>query len=200
MKFHELKTIWQEQEGATWPEPQRILFEESSIREVRKKLWEVRWENYFELLFAGPFLLFLIGFAIDHFSNRFLFVPALILMIGTLAGGVFNIRQLYLYYRISPQNGIIGNQRLVERIRYNQLMEINALLVIIPLFSLPFLILGAQLILNFDLRELDIPLIHFFFGSVVVAAILVFLMRRFPNKALEESARFLEELEEWDTV
>lgn len=200
MDLDKLKQVWETQDTRSWMPIQQELLTNSSILKVRSKLYEVKWENLIELLISVPFFMFIVSFTIDQWENPYLFYPSLGILLFSIASIAFNAYQLYLYYGINPQNGILENQRRVEQIRYNRLMEINALLVIIPLFSVPFLLIGAKLILGFDLWELGSTLISFFLGSIGVAIIIVFLLRRFPNKALEESSQFLQELRDWEQL
>ena len=200
MDLDRLKEIWENQDTRSWIPVQQELLTNTSIHKVRSKLYEVKWENLIELLISLPFFIFIVDFTINQWGNPYVFYPALSILIFSIASIAFNGYQLYLFYGISPEKGILENQRRVEQLRYNRLLEINALLVIIPLFSVPFLLIGAKIILGFDLWELGSVLVSFFLGSIGVAMVIVFLLRRFPNKALEESSRFLQELKDYEQL
>lgn len=75
-------------------------------------------------------------------------------------------------------------------------MGTRALLVVIPLFATPFLIVFAHAFLGIDLYQWQDHLLRFTLGSAGVAVILVFILQRFPNKDLKQSLEFIRELRE----
>ena len=198
MDLQELQTIWNSpnKELDTSIKINKTLFKEVSIRQVRSNLAEFKFSNLFELVANLIFFVLLTGFFIDNYTLAKFSVPAAFLILLSLSSIIFNGYQLYLYSRIDSRFSIIETQRTIERLKYYERLDTNILMVIIPLFASAFLIVAAKAFINFDLYSLGNVLIQFTAGSIVVAAIIVFFLRKFPNKHLQESISFLKEIKE----
>jgi membrane protein implicated in regulation of membrane protease activity len=200
MNLQDLQNIWHSADDQLDKSVKinRNLFKEVSMREIRIKLREIKWQSYFELIVGVFFAIWLIGFMIDHGAEfQFLF-PAGVLLGITLFDVVFNIYKLTSYYQIDSRFSVLQTQKTLEKLKYYEAMGINVLLVIIPLFSGAFLIVMAKAIAGFDLYVFSTWLTYHVIGSVVVALILVFILRRFPNRKLEESITFLKDIREME--
>ena len=89
-------------------------------------------------------------------------------------------------------------QEIVERVKYYQVLNTKMLYVLIPLFSAPFLIVLVKAILDFDIYVLGNWLIYYMVGSIMVALVVVFFLRKFPDKNLEKVLAFLSEIRNFE--
>ncbi|WP_373512444.1 hypothetical protein [Persicitalea sp.] len=198
MDFQELSTLWNnnDQELSQQIEIRQKLVEEVSIRKVRRHLAEIKWTSYFELGVSFIFLPFITRYLSDTFSESKFFIPGLMLLVLTLFSLLFTSYQLVLYYGIQTGTSVVQTQLKVARLRFLESLEINLLYIVIPLFYAPFMIVVAKAVANFDLYQFSNLLIYSTSGSVVIALILVFFLKKFPSKRLRESLSFLNELKE----
>ena len=114
----------------------------------------------------------------------------------TIASVLFSGYQLSLYYGIRAGHPVVKTQLKVARLRYLELLETNLLLVVIPLFFAPFMIVMANALAHYDLYRHSDWLVYSTLGSMVIALIIVFFLRKFPNERLQEAQSFLNELKE----
>ncbi|WP_159517372.1 hypothetical protein [Sunxiuqinia indica] len=197
MDFQELNNIWNRADESleTNLKINKAMFKEVSIQKVKSKLYELKLSSWIEIAFNIPFALFLIGYVIDQFTIIKYSVPAFLLLLISLFGLTFSGYKLYLCYRrIHASQSLIETQKSIEKLKYYELMEKNLLYVIIPLFSTAFLIVMAQSILNIDLYQYSNWLALQAASSVIVALIIVFILKKFPNKKIQESLSFLKEI------
>ncbi len=89
-------------------------------------------------------------------------------------------------------------QQKVSRLRHLELSDTYSLYVLIPFYSGPFLIVIAKAFLNLSLYKYGIMdwFIYSVIGGLVIAVIIVYFLRKFRGKKLDESIAFLNELKE----
>jgi uncharacterized membrane protein YdjX (TVP38/TMEM64 family) len=110
---------------------------------------------------------------------------------------VIEIYKLKLYYSIDASSSVIEAQKKLTKLKKLEIQDIQSLYIIIPLFSAPFLIVTAKAFLNLSLYSFGTNwLIYYTLGSFVVALIIVFFLKRYPDKNLMDSIAFLDELKE----
>jgi len=126
-------------------------------------------------------------------------IPALFLFGVVVGGFVFSIYKLYLSYSINLNHSILETQKNIEKLRYFERLDRNLLYVLIPLFSIAFLIVMAKAILNFDLYVFGIWMIIFTGQSFIVALIIVFFLKKFPDKNLQKALKFLREIKDLES-
>lgn len=201
MDFQELSVLWNSADQALSQqvEIKQKLVKEVSIRKVRGHLAEIKWTAFFELGISILFLPFVMRYLTDTFSENKFFLPGLMLLVLTLFSLIITIYRLVLYFGIRAETPVVQTQLKVARLRYLELLEIDLLYVLIPLFYAPFMVVMAKAVANLDLYRFGSWLIYSTLGSVVVALVLVFFLQKFPNKQLQESLGFLNELREVDT-
>jgi len=199
MDLQELVNIWKntDQELENKIKINKNLFKEVTVNKIRVMLGEFKWTNIVEICFNFVFLIYLIGFFIDHFSVLRYAIPSGILMLIMFYSLSFNIHMLKLFFRIDVKSSIVQNQKIVERLRYYNVLDTRMLYVIIPLFSTPFLIVMAKAFFDFNLYRLGQWLVMFSAGSFVVALIVVYLLRRFPDKKMQKAITFLSEISDF---
>ena len=198
MDFQELSTLWNsnDQELSQQIGIKQKLVKEVSMRQVRSHLAEIKWTSFFELAVNLIFVSFIGRYTVENFSEMKFFVPGLLLFVLTLASLIFSTYKLTLYYGIQAGFSVVQTQRKVARLRYLELLSTNLLYIAIPLFYAPFMIVIAKSMANYDLYRHSEWLIYGTLASVVIALILVYLLKKFPSKRLQEAQTFLNELKE----
>jgi len=205
MEFNELSAIWKQagNEQAANASINEHLLRQVTATRIRSSLRTIRWSAWFELIVGFFWLSFLAGFIRSHISEMTYLLPALVLLLISLYSMAIDIWQLILHYRISADDGVIMTQTRLEKLRYLEKLDTLALLIIIPLFSIPFFIVGAKGLLDFNfyliLGILGEYVIYYCIGSLLIAIILVFLLIRFPNKELRKSIEFLRSVKKMDS-
>ena len=197
MDFQELNNIWNRADESleTNLKINKAMLKEVSMQKVKSKLYELKLSSWIEIAFNIPFALFLIGYVIDQFTVIKYSGPAFLLLLISLFSLTFSGYKLYLYYRrIHASQSLVETQKSIEKLKYYEQMEKNLLYVIIPLFSTAFLIVMAQSILNIDLYQYSNWLVLQTAVSLIVALIIVFILKKFPNKKIQESLSFLKEI------
>jgi hypothetical protein len=102
-----------------------------------------------------------------------------------------------MLFTINAKASVAEAQRKLSTLKKLEAYDTYSLLVIIPLFSAPFLIVVAKAAAEVSLYEFGSQWIYSYVaGSAVVAGIVVFFLRMCPNKGLQESIDFLKELKE----
>ncbi len=199
MNFEELSTIWNNQSIELEKSLQinRELVKSIALAKVKSSVREIKWRAFIGIPAVIYWMMLLVGFVIDNFSDIKFLLPALILLVLSLYNLVFEVYRLVLYYTIDTKSSVTEAQEKMVRLRRLEIIDIYSLLIIIPLFSGPFLIVVAKAIPDLNLYNFDPDwLISYMAGSVLIAAIIVYVLKKFPNKKLTESIAFLRELRE----
>ncbi len=102
--------------------------------------------------------------------------------------------KLFLYYSLNSSASIFETQKKLESLRYYERLDTRSLAVIIPLFAAPFLIVFLKASLGLDLYVFQGPLLSLIIGSIGIGTLISFILLRFPDKGIEESLDFLEDL------
>lgn len=197
MELQELTQLWNSADK-TLENKLKInkkLLREVSITRARSHLTTFKWTTIAEFFANAIFLFFLLDFTANNFQLKYA-VPAILLIILMIGGIIFSSYKLSLYYKIDVKTPVIQAQKTMERLKYYELLEKNMLYVIIPVFSGAFLIVLAKAFLNYDLYEMGTWLISQIAGSFFIALIVVFLLKRYPNKDLQKVTTFYKELRE----
>lgn len=201
MKFKELTDIWNSTDMELEQSVQinKALVKQIVLSKVKSRLYEIKWTGIFEIAVGILFFNFLVSFIVAHFADFRFYIPALILLIITVSSLIFEIYRMRLFYTIDSKTAVIEAQKKLAQLKKLEIRDLHSLIIIIPLFSTPFLIVAAKAFLNMDLYALNTNwLIQLSAGSILVAAVLIFILKKFPNKKLQESIDFLKELKEND--
>lgn len=198
MDFQDLSTLWNstDQQLNAQIEIRQKLVKEVGMRKVRTHLAEIKWAAFFELAANIVFLLFMSRYLAKNFSEIKFFLPGLLLLIFTIGSLILSSYKLTLYYGIQAGLSVVQTQRKVARLRYLELLSTNLLYLAIPLFYAPFMLVIAKAVANFDLYRYGDWLMYSTLGSVGVALVVVYLLKKFPSKRLQEAHSFLNELKE----
>jgi len=200
MDYNELTQLWKnpDQDIERSAAVNRQLLKEVSTGKIRSRLAGFRWSELAGVVLNYLFATFLLDFAIAHYGEWKYFLPALLLLLVTLTGLIFNTIKLVLYLRIHSGHSVLRTQRDLERIQYLNAVDTNLLYVVIPLFSTTFIIVMAKSIAGFDVFVFRTFLIGNTAISFIVAGILVYFLKKYPNKKLQESIDFLKEIRDAD--
>ncbi len=203
MNFEELSGIWNsaDLELEKSIKINKELVKKIGFRKVKSRLAAVKWTAIFEIVVGLLFLNFLGLFLVGNLSEPRFFIPALVLAVVTLFGLIFEINRLVLFYGIDSQLAVVEAQKKLIRLKKMEVWDKYSLLVIIPMFSAPFLIVIAKGFADFSLYEFGTSwMLYFTAGSLVVAVIISFILMRFPDKRLIESIEFLDDLKDNNPV
>jgi len=199
MEFEQLTSIWNNA-NPTLDQTVKInkeLVKTISFSKVKSRLVDIKWTSIFQIVVGIWFLDFLLGFALGHSGEMKFFLPALTLIVLSIYSLAIDIAQLVMVLTIHSKASVAEAQKKLSALKKLEAYDVYSLLVIIPLFSLPFMIVLGKGVADFDLYNFDLSwMISYTAGSIVIAAIVVFFLRKFPNKGLRESIAFLEELKE----
>ncbi len=200
MELNELVEIWQSTDTQLDDNLKinKKLLKEVSISKIKSYLVEFKLGNIIEIIVNSVFVIFLMSFIVDHFLFFEFSIPAVALYIIVAGSLGLNIYKMVLYYKINAESSVIQTQKNIERLKFFDILNKNSLYIIIPIFSTTFLIVMAKALLNYDLYQLGNWLIMFTAGSFVVALIVVFLLKKFPDKNLQKAAAFLKEIREME--
>jgi len=197
MEINSLQNIWDSVDGKT-NSTFKLKTQMTTLvasNKVKSLLTEIKWTAYFEI-FANMFMLyFLVPFISNHLDQNIFLVAACILYLIGLYSVISRIYTLYLFYSIKMDAPILKMQRIVARLRYLENLDLNLLWIFIPLFVAPFLLVSAKGILGLDLSAFHNAGISLTLGSLLVAAIIILLLKKYPSKAWQEAKAYLKEVE-----
>ena len=173
------------------------MFFALSNQKIRRNLGELRFELIFEVIASVFFLSFLFGYLVNNFGELKYFLPGLFLALVVVFGSAFAIYRLVLASRVDVRTSVVRTQKSIQQLRYYEKLDTNSLLVLIPLFAVAFVIVGARGLAGADLYLiLGDALWWFGISSAVIGGIIWFLLRRYPSQKLREAQDFLAEIRE----
>lgn len=198
MEYQEIANIWNSSDEKMEESIQirQELLKEVSLGKIKSKLSEIKWSSYFEIITNIIWLCFLATFIKNHMAEYHFLLPALLLFIMAALSIYIEVRKLILFYSLNSDNSVIQTQSQLEKLRYFEHLDTLSLYVIIPLFAAPFLIVSAQAFIGLNLYEYSSLLISLSAGSIIIGLIIVFILKKFPNKGLRDSILFLKDLED----
>ncbi len=199
MKFEELSGIWNSNDIGLDKSIQinKELVKNIGIKKVRSGLYEIKFTAFIGIIVGIFFSMFLWRFLIDNYQVFKFLIPALILLVITTFSLILEIYKLTLIYTLDSKAPVIDAQKKLLRLKKLEILDRYSLYIIIPLFAAPFMIVTAKAFLHLNLYAFNNTwLIYFTLGSIVIAVILIFFLRKFPDKKLSESITFLNELKE----
>jgi C4-dicarboxylate transporter len=101
-----------------------------------------------------------------------------------------------LLYVIDAQTPVLLTQKKLEKLKLMEIREKRMLYIFIPLLSPIFLIVGAKAFFNLDLYLFINWIIAQTAASILIAAIIVYVLKKFPDKNLDRTLKFLNEIAE----
>ncbi len=198
MELQELSKIWNGTDSKleSAVKINKSLFMEVSMNRIKTDLYTLRWTSFFEIIVNFLFLFFVVNFTASHLSEIKFLIPGLLLFAFSIYSIIFSINKLVLHYGINARTPVIQTQQKLVKLKFLESREKQLLYIFIPLLSPVFLIVGAKFILNLDLYNYMNWLVAQTAASAVIAIIIVFILKKFPDKNLEKSISFLSEIAE----
>lgn len=199
MKFEELATAWKsnDQTLESTIKLNRLLIKNLTFTKIKSSLYEIKWTGYFELLVNVLFYFFLVNFIQDHLHQYQFLIPAVLLILLTIVEIVVEIYKLYQIFTLDAQESLMKVREKLQILKRLEVIDIYSLYIIIPVFSGPFFLILAKGLVGLDLYQFDLTwMVHYYIGSLVVAVILVFILKKFPNEKLKSALEFLKTLED----
>lgn len=201
MDLQELIDIWQEKDELLDEQlsVNHKLLKEVSLNRVHSLLRTFKFEKVAELIANAFFSYFLIWFIVNtEFSFRFL-LPAILLLLFGIGDIIWNAYQLNLMSKISYGAPILQAQETIEHLNLNLIRERNLLYIIIPLFPVAFFTVIAKAWFDLDFLDIFGPwMMQFVGGSFLVAAVIVWFLKKFPDPNIEKAIHFLREISQYD--
>lgn len=201
MDIESLIDIWKEQDEHLDQQlnVNQHLLKEVSLNRVHELLRGFKFERIFEILsyviFSGLIISFL---SVQPLGLRFA-SPAILLLVWSLGELVWSSYQLVLTAQISLGAPILQAQRTLEKLKLNTIRERNLLYVVIPLFPVALLAVCGKAWFDVDVFELfGIHIAYFAAGSFIISALIVWLLKRFPDPKLERALSFLQEISQFE--
>lgn len=200
MELQELKNIWKAQDDRLEEHVQvnRQLLENVSLNKVKSLLTEFKVTSIIEFVFDLMASLFLISFMVRHFSSDWSFVlPAGILLLFSMTDFINHITRFVALYKINYKSSVLETQKQIEQLKWNERRMHQYLYIAIPIFFPLLLLVVFKGLWNIDLYPYFFTWygLSYFLGSILVAIILVWFIKKFPDKKMEEAARFLAEID-----
>ena len=198
MELSELNEIWKSSDEKLDKSLalNKKLLHEVTAGTIRKNLSGIKWDCYIEIVLSYLFFDALAGFTAEVYQEIKYLVPAIFLMIFAVSGIIFGIYKLILFFSIKPETSVIQTQKYAGKLGYLERLEINMLYWIIPFFWTAFIIVTSKALADFDDYSEGSFLIYQAIASFVIGVIIIFFLKKFPDKKLRETINFLKELEQ----
>ena len=198
MELNELTALWKDQDTQldNIITVNRSLLKEISIQKVRSRLGHIKWSAVFSIVTYIIFLGFIAEFILANYGTVKFLLPGLALFIYSLAGIYLNVYRLILYYQINAYDAVLKTQKVSEKLNYLDQFQKKSLYVAIPLFWVAFAIVTVKAMTGYDLYQQGTWLMWSAAASALIAVIVVFYLKKFPDKRLRSSIDFLRELAE----
>ena len=201
MELQELKQLWSQYDHKLGSDIQvnKNLLKEVSITKINSLLKEFKMESIFELVVDILCIVFLVNILIRNYYITSIAISAIILIIIGVMSIFWNSYKLKEIKKINFSATVIETQKRLTKLKYQSDLEIKSLYILIPFFwffLLPFLInsfLGFDLINIFSMWWL-----YQLAGSVIVAIIIVWFIKRFPDKKMQAAIDFLEDIKDYE--
>ena len=198
MELEQLKKTWQDHYKKEDAEEVNLdLLKTASIDRTRHLLGEHRTTALFELVVNAVFVFPTLGFVLDHLREPKFLIPGLILFIAFIWDVVLNALILRKIAGIRYETPITSIQKTVTDLRIQAIRHINQLYVAIPVMGLCFVIVGTRAILGLDLFMIGNVVLHLGIGTVVLTPLIVWFVKLFPDKRLEQAGLFLDQINDF---
>jgi len=198
MEYTELSRLWEANKSADI----NITLNQNAINEVtvnklKSSLSEIKLSSIIEIVVNFIWLGFLGNFAIKYYQETYFLLAGIILFGISIFSVVLEINKLYSFTSIDNNFSVFKAQKRIEKLKFLEKLDINLLYFIIPMFFVPFVLVITKGILNIDLLQLGFGVNEIVLataGSTIVAIFIVFVLRKSQFKSMNESLKFLKEL------
>jgi hypothetical protein len=198
MELHELTNIWNGSDNKleSTVKINKSLFMEVSINRIKTDLKPIVWNCYIEIFVNLLFLIYIVNLTIFQFSELRFQIPAFLLIAFSVYSMIYYANKLLLHYGINAQTPVLFAQKKLEKLKLMEIREKHMLYIFIPLIWPTFAIVGAKAFWNIDMYLFMNSLIAQTAASILIAAIIVYVLKKFPDKNLDRTLKFLNEIAE----
>ncbi len=200
MDLQEIKQIWIQSDRVTQSSIQshQDLLKEVTVHKVRGLLSEFTLASWLEHIINTVFLVFTIRYVIDNiYSLKFASV-GLILAVLFAYDVFWSVRHLHSIYTIDFNTPVAVLQQKIGSFLRHERRERKLLLWMVPVFWVCFVIVCAHSFIGIDLFGSPVFLLIQFVAAAVVGVLVVFILKLFPDKDMEEAYEFLGDIDEFD--
>lgn len=167
------------------------------IKKIRSGLYEIKFNALVGIIVGIIFSIFLWRFIFRNMSAAIFLWSAVILLLITIFTVSTQLYRIVLIYTLDASSPVIDSRKKLMQIKKMEIIEIYSLYVVIPLYFAPFMIVASKAFLNINLYTIAGSwLLYSSLASILIASILVFFLKKIPNKKLASSIDFLNELKE----
>lgn len=201
MELSEIKTLWQTHNTEVSDQIMlnKKLLKESGINRIKSSLGEFKFENFLELILSILFVPYIVGFIINYGSSLSFLLPASIVFLVTIATIIWNIHNLYNAISLNYDESITQLHKKISRLQLLAKYELNSLYILMPVLSYCFLVLFAKSVFNIDMYSyLNMYWVYNGIAVVAITLLIVWLLKKFPDKGIEQAAAFLKEIEAFE--
>jgi len=201
MELSEIKTLWQTHNNEVSDQItlNKRLLKESNINRIKSSLGEFKFENFLELILSVLFVPYIVGFIINYGTSLSFLLPASIVLLVTIATIIWNIQNLYNAISLNYDESITQLHKKISRLQLLAKYELNSLYILMPILSYCFLVLFAKSAFNINIYSyLNMYWLYNGVAVVAITLLIVWLLKKFPDKGIEQAATFLKEIEAFE--
>jgi hypothetical protein len=201
MELSELKSMWNTHhiQSSDQITLNKKLLKESSVNRIKSSLGEFKFENYLELFLSVLFTPYIVGFIVNYGGSLTFLLPALIVLLVTIATIIWNIHNLYNAISLDYDESITQLHKKISTLQLWAKYEINSLYVLMPVLAYCFLVIFSKSALDINIYYyLNMYWLYNGLAVIAITLLIVWLLKKFPNKDLEQAAIFLKEIEAFE--
>ncbi|MBP6794136.1 MAG: hypothetical protein KA143_03735 [Saprospiraceae bacterium] len=201
MELETLKQMWQtyDQKLDQRLQVNKAFLKEVSFDSLKSRLWEFRLEQVWSLLIGMFFLTFFARYLVLTFPDWKYFIPVLILFLLSASEVFTSSYYLITISSIRFDTPILRAQKKLNQLIRYQKWEANLLYILIPLFWPLILIVFSRMTGQdiFNMFSLKMWIWNIA-GSILIAIIIVWFIKKYPDKGLAEAEAFLKEVRKFE--
>jgi len=198
MEYYEIQQLWDKSEEDSLDVSLNAkAVNELTHNKVHFNLQEIRWGSVIEVVVNFFWINYLFQLMQSNLQDISFLIAGIVLFLLAMYSLILEINKLYLVTSIDYNFSIIKAQRKLEKLKLLENLDLNSLYFIIPMSVIPFMIVLGEGVFDIDFESIGIgatEMMSAVFGSIVVAAIIVYILRRTEFSKLSESLDFLEDL------
>ncbi len=201
MELQELKNIWNEHDKNldTHVQVNQQLLKRVSLDKARSLMGNFKFSNIIELIASAIWLWPMAYFMANHYAEPKFMIPALILFLIAVLTMAWNVYSLVTVWQLNLDMPITRIQKKLEKMNlYNNLFHRNLLFLLMPLVYLTFMIVAAKGLLGIDMYQHWNFMLPQIIGCILLAPVIIWMLKKFPDRKLEEALRFLKEIRKFE--
>lgn len=202
MELQELSKLWNQydQKLNVVLEVNKKLLKENAFNKVSSLLRGFKFETQVELLFDILLVIVFVNILFRNLDSLGILRTSLILLCLSVFSAIWNGYKLNQLNKIEYGDSVIDSQKRLARLKYYAGLETKCLYFLIPLFSMGFIPFLFYSLLGVDIFT---PLAEWWWslgiGSLLIAVIIVWFIRKFPDKKMQSALEFLNEIKKYES-